>query len=88
MKHKAFDFVNEGGDLTILASRPLVGKTAFGINLSLHATIENNIPVAKFSIKLLKETLSRRILSSMTGINRIQQYSRKPLQFRSGCAKL
>ncbi len=52
------------GELTIVGSRPCMGKSAFAINLALHAAIEKNIPVALFSPEMSKEQLFMRMLSS------------------------
>ncbi|MCK9275826.1 MAG: replicative DNA helicase [Syntrophales bacterium] len=51
-------------DLIIIAGRPSMGKTAFAVNIAAHAAIENNIPVAIFSLEMSKEQLAFRMLSS------------------------
>ncbi len=51
-------------DLIIIAGRPSMGKTAFAINIAQHTAINNNIPVAIFSLEMSKEQLAFRMLSS------------------------
>jgi replicative DNA helicase len=56
-------------DLIILAARPSMGKTAFAMNIARNAAVENNIPVAVFSLEMSKEQLSLRMLSSEARID-------------------
>ncbi len=51
-------------DLIILAARPSMGKTALALNLARYAAIEENIPVAIFSLEMSKEQLTMRLLCS------------------------
>jgi len=51
-------------DLTIVAGRPSMGKTAFCLNLAQYAAIEKRIPVAIFSLEMSKEQLGIRMLCS------------------------
>ena len=51
-------------DLIIVAARPSMGKTAFMLNIAQHAAIENNVPVAFFSLEMSKESLVQRMLTS------------------------
>ncbi|GAC1516766.1 MAG: replicative DNA helicase [Gemmatimonadaceae bacterium] len=51
-------------DLVIIAARPSMGKTAFVLNIAQHAAIENNIPIAFFSLEMSKESLVQRMLTS------------------------
>ena len=57
------------GDLTIVAARPAMGKTAFGLNLMQHAAFKLNIPVAFFSLEMTANELVNRTLSCMSSIN-------------------
>src|SRR5690606_12392055 len=52
------------GDLVIVAARPSMGKTAFCMNVGLHAAITQQTPVAVFSIEMSKEQLVQRMLCS------------------------
>ena len=51
-------------DLIIIAGRPSMGKTAFALNIAQHASMENKIPVAIFSLEMSKEQLAFRLLAS------------------------
>jgi len=51
-------------DLIIVAGRPSMGKTAFCLNLTQYAAIENKIPIAIFSLEMSKEQLVIRMFCS------------------------
>ena len=51
-------------ELIIIAGRPSMGKTAFALNIALHAAMEDQIPAAIFSLEMYKEQLAFRLLSS------------------------
>ena len=57
------------GSLIILAARPSVGKTALAINLIFNAANLENRPVAFFSLEMDAESICRRLISSVAGIN-------------------
>lgn len=68
---RALDSVTGGwqrSDLIILAARPSMGKTAFVLSLARNMAIENNIPVAFFSLEMSAVQLIMRLISSETGI--------------------
>lgn len=52
------------GDLILLAARPSMGKTAFGINIAQNAAFRNGKVVAVFSLEMSAEQLATRIMSS------------------------
>ncbi|HWO87943.1 MAG TPA: replicative DNA helicase [Gemmatimonadales bacterium] len=52
------------GDLVIVAARPSMGKTAFVLNVALHAAIEARVGVALFSLEMSRESLVQRMLTS------------------------
>jgi replicative DNA helicase len=54
----------QGSDMIILAARPSMGKTALALNLARNAAVDNNVPVAIFSLEMSKEQLSERMLCS------------------------
>jgi replicative DNA helicase len=56
------------GELTIIAARPSMGKTAFSLNIAQHVAIRLKKKVAYFSVEMSKESLMLRILSSESGI--------------------
>jgi len=51
-------------DLIILAARPSVGKTALALDIARHAAVDNNIPVAIFSLEMSVQQLTDRFISS------------------------
>src|SRR5688500_4757558 len=51
-------------DLIIVAARPSMGKTAFVLNIAQNAALDNNVPVAFFSLEMSKESLVQRLLTS------------------------
>ncbi len=51
-------------DLIILAARPGVGKTSFGLNVARHASITQGRRVAFFSLEMGREQLVSRMLST------------------------
>ena len=56
-------------DLIIIASRPSVGKTAFALNIARNAATEHNIPVAYFSLQMTKEKVTRRLVTTESGLS-------------------
>ena len=50
-------------ELTILAARPSVGKTALALNIACHQAMKGN-PVGVFSLEMSKQSLLVRVLSS------------------------
>lgn len=57
------------GDMTILAARPSMGKTALSLNISWYGGFELKEPVLYFSLEMSKAQLVRRLISSAGGIN-------------------
>jgi replicative DNA helicase len=51
-------------DLIIVAARPSMGKTALVLNIAQHVAIEENTPVAVFSLEMSKEALVQRMLTA------------------------
>ncbi len=56
-------------DLIILAARPSMGKTAFALNIARNVALEENKPVAVFSLEMSNEQLSMRLLTSEARID-------------------
>ncbi len=52
------------GDLILLAARPSMGKTAFGINIAQNAAFRHGKVVAVFSLEMSSEQLATRIMSA------------------------
>ena len=51
-------------DLIILAARPAMGKTSFGLNIALNAALKGKLAVAVFSLEMSREQLVQRLMSS------------------------
>lgn len=56
-------------DLLILAARPGMGKSSFGLSVALNASRRSNARVAIFSLEMGNEQLVQRLLSMETGID-------------------
>lgn len=50
-------------DLIILAGRPSMGKTAFGLNIAHAVSVKGKLPVGIFSIEMSAEQLAQRLIS-------------------------
>lgn len=62
-----FDRMTSGlqnSELTIIAARPSMGKTAWAINIAQNAAVRGGNVVAVFSLEMSKESLLRRMLAS------------------------
>ncbi len=59
----------QSSDLVIIAARPSMGKTAFVLNIAQHVAIEQNLPVAIFSLEMSKEQLVQRMLCAEAKID-------------------
>ncbi|MBT8114843.1 MAG: replicative DNA helicase [Arenicella sp.] len=59
----------QGGDLVIVAGRPSMGKTSFSMNLVEYAAINQNLPVAVFSMEMPANQLATRMLASLSRVN-------------------
>lgn len=59
----------QSSDLIIIAGRPSMGKTSFALNIAENAAIENNSPVAVFSLEMSKEQLAQRMLASRAKVD-------------------
>jgi replicative DNA helicase len=52
------------GEMTVIAARPSVGKTAFALNVAYNAAKLNPISVAVFSLEMPSEQLVRRLIAT------------------------
>lgn len=57
------------GDLIIVAARPSMGKTSFGLQVAYHAAKNLRKPVAVFSLEMSKEQLVQRMLCAEAGVD-------------------
>ncbi|MEM9414909.1 MAG: replicative DNA helicase [Planctomycetota bacterium] len=67
-----FDEMTNGlhpGEMTIIAARPSMGKTAFMLNIAEHIATVNHIPVGVFSLEMSKQQLAQRLLCSRSGVD-------------------
>ena len=55
-------------DLIILAARPAMGKTAFALSMAKNIAVNNEEPVAFFSLEMSNVQLVNRLISSVCGI--------------------
>ena len=60
----------QAGDLIVLAARPSMGKTALAINIAEHVALQEQLPVAIFSMEMGAAQLAVRIVGS---IGRVDQ---------------
>jgi replicative DNA helicase len=55
--------------LNIIAARPGMGKTSFALTLAQNAALEEDEPVAVFSLEMSKRTLVKRMLASVSEVS-------------------
>ena len=58
----------QNSDLIIVAARPAMGKTAFVLSMAKNMAVDNNIPVAIFSLEMSNLQLANRLISIVTQI--------------------
>lgn len=66
-----FDKLTSGlhaNELIILAARPAMGKTAFGVNIAVNAAINSKKNVALFNLEMSAEQLAMRMIAAAGGI--------------------
>ncbi len=56
-------------DLIIVAGRPGMGKSSFGLSIAQQAALKHNIVVAFFSLEMSGEQLIQRLIAGETGIS-------------------
>ena len=61
LDYKTLGFQN--GELTVIAARPSMGKTALALNMVQHITFRQECKAAIFSLEISKELMTKRLLS-------------------------
>lgn len=56
------------GEMTIIAARPSMGKTSFAMNIVENVALDQNVPVAVFSLEMSSQSLVQRLLCSQAGV--------------------
>ena len=56
-------------DLVIIAGRPGMGKTSFGLSIAQNAAVKHKAVVAYFTLEMSGEQLAQRLISAETGID-------------------
>lgn len=56
------------GDLTVIAGRTAIGKTTFALQMAVHIAQKTNLPTIIFSMELLQENLTKRLISQFSHI--------------------
>lgn len=59
----------QSSDLVIIAARPGMGKTALTLSMARNIAVNQNIPVAFFSLEMSSVQLITRLISSETGLS-------------------
>ncbi len=57
------------GELIIVAGRPSMGKTAFGLNIAEHVAIVEKRPVMFFSLEMSRQQVAQRVLCSRARVD-------------------
>lgn len=57
------------GQLVVLAARPAMGKTSLALNVAVNSCLHTGLPVAIFSLEMLANELSMRVLSSRAKVD-------------------
>ncbi|MFZ5596008.1 MAG: replicative DNA helicase [Bacillota bacterium] len=52
----------QAGDLIIVAGRPAMGKTSFGLTVAHQAALKSGVPTAVFSLEMSRDQLVQRVL--------------------------
>ena len=58
-----------GGEMIVIAARPIMGKTSLAMNIAEHAVLQHKLPVGVFSLEMTAESLVLRMLCSNARVN-------------------
>ena len=59
----------QNSDLIIIASRPGMGKTSFGLGIARNVAMKEKLPVAIFSLEMSKQQIAQRLMCSESRID-------------------
>ncbi len=59
----------QAGDFIIVAGRPSMGKTAFGLSVAQHMSLTDNGRIAFFSMEMSNAQLAQRLISAHSGVD-------------------
>jgi len=59
----------QNGELIIIAARPSMGKTAFGLNVAEHIAVDIRKPIVFFSCEMSKQQIVQRLLCSRAQVD-------------------
>jgi replicative DNA helicase len=65
---KMTDGLHEG-EMFVIAARPSCGKTSIAMNIAEHVAIDCKLPVAVFSLEMMMDSLTTRMLCSIARVN-------------------
>ncbi len=57
------------GDFVVIAGRPSMGKTALGLNIAEHVAVDEETPVAFYSLEMSKQQVAQRLVCSRQRID-------------------
>ena len=59
----------QSSDLIVVAARPSMGKTAFCLDIARHVSVQQNLPVALFSLEMSASQLALRLMCSQSKVD-------------------
>ncbi len=59
----------QSSQLIVIGARPAMGKTALALSMARHIAVDNNIPVAIFTMEMDAEELNDRLLANMADVD-------------------
>ena len=58
----------QNSDLIIIAARPAMGKTAFVLSMAKNMAVDNNLPIAIFTLEMSNVQLIKRLISNVASL--------------------